>query len=244
MKDLPDYPLMTRVVDAAIAVPSQSIRSYVDSLRVKYPRASPDQIIGHLERKYMLALTGSGGAVGAAAAWPGIGTGVAVVLTGSQVGTFMAASAALAFAVADVHGVEVTDVDRRKTLLLTTLLGDRGPDILEQQLGLGTMNWGRTLLARMPVATVKSVNKALKGRVARGVVTKGGSVIAGRLLPFGIGALIGIAGGRALGKQVLKGLHAAFGAAPIDFKRPLPLIEAAPATHGSYLEGGTSIESV
>lgn len=217
-------PLLTRAVDRAVSIPSTQIHRYVDSLRVKYPRATPEQLIGHLERTYLTLVSGSGGAVGTAAAWPGLGTGAAVALTGGQVAGFLAASAALTLAVADVHGIEVEDVERRRTLLLVTLLGEKGPQLLEQQLGVSSALWGRTLLSRMPIATVQTVNRALKGRVARGAVTKGGSIMLGRLLPFGVGAVVGFTGGRAIGRSLIKGLHGAFGPPPERFIR---IIDAA-----------------
>ena len=66
----------------------------------------------------------TGGAVGATAAAPAVGTGVALALTASDIATFFGASAAFALAVASVHGIEVEDADRRRALLLTTILGE------------------------------------------------------------------------------------------------------------------------
>ena len=72
----------------------------------------------------------TGGAVGATAAAPAVGTGVALALTASDIATFFGASAAFALAVASVHGIEVEDADRRRALLLTTILGDAGAKIV------------------------------------------------------------------------------------------------------------------
>lgn len=207
------------VVDSAVTIPSHRVHAYVDKLRLKNPKASPEQIIEILERRYLLAVSTSGGAVGAAAAIPVVGTGTALVLTAGQVGTFLAASSALALAVADVHGIEVTDGPRRRALLLASLLGEKGPQILEQQLGLSTVTWGRALLTRLPLATVKTVNRTLRGRVIKGTAAKAGSIMLGRLMPFGVGAMVGYTGGRVMGNSMIKGTREAFGAPPLHFTR-------------------------
>ncbi len=209
------------LIDTATTIPSSQVRRYVDDLRATHPDATPTELIELLKRRYLLAVSASGGAVGAVAAFPVVGTGVALTLTAGQVAAFMAASAALCLAVAEVHGIATDDVSRRRALLLTTLLGENGPELLEHQLGLSTATWAQVLLTRLPVATVKTVNKTLRGRMAKAVVTKSSSVMLGRLLPFGIGAAIGYLGGRVMGKSLIEGLDAAFGPAPVEFGRGL-----------------------
>ena len=212
-------PSLAEVLDASITVPSGLVRRQVDALRVKHPNASPEKIIQMLERRYLLAVTSTGGAVGAAAAFPSVGTGTAIALTTSQVGTFLAASAVLALAVADVHGVEIDDVPRRRTLVLASLLGEEGSVIVENEVGVGTLFWARSALTRLPLATVKTVNASLARRAAKYGATRGGAFFLGRLAPFGIGAAIGVAGARAMGGTMINGVRRAFGPPPESFAR-------------------------
>ncbi|WP_163542694.1 hypothetical protein [Occultella kanbiaonis] len=214
-----DARTLERLIDTAVTVPAGRVHAYVDGLRRKNPTASPEEIIALLEKRYLLAVSGSGAAVGAAAAFPVIGTTAAVALTAGQVGVFLAASSALSLAVADVHGIAVGDVHRRRALLMSSLLGEQGPQLFEQQLGLSSVTWAKVLLTRLPVATVKSVNKALRGRVVKVAAAKGGSIMLGRLLPFGVGAVVGFAGGRLMGKTMIGGTKEAFGPAPAFFTR-------------------------
>jgi hypothetical protein len=209
-----------QLLDAAVTVPSAIVRTQVDRLRARHPHASPEQIIGMLERRYLLTVTSTGGAVGAAAAFPSVGTGTALALTTSQVGTFLAASAALALAVADVHGVEVDDVPRRRTLVLASLLGEQGSVIVEEEVGVGTLFWARSLLTKLPLTTVRTVNRTLARRMARYAATRGSAVFIGRLAPFGIGAVIGWTGARAMGSTMITGVRRAFGPPPESFSRP------------------------
>lgn len=212
-------PTLEELLDTAITVPSGLARGQVDRLRARHPNAGPDEIIRMLERRYLLTVAGTGGAVGAAAAFPAVGTGTAIALTTSQVGTFLAASAGLALAVADVHGVDVDDVPRRRTLVLASLLGEQGSVIVEEEVGVGTLFWARSILTRLPLATVKTVNRALAKRVARYGATRGSAFALGRLAPFGIGAVIGATGARAMGSTMVRGVRRAFGPPPAAFTR-------------------------
>ncbi|WP_420114927.1 hypothetical protein [Pseudactinotalea sp.] len=210
---------LENAIDAALAFPTDRIRAHVDGIRRKRPDATPADVITILEKRYLIAVSTSGGAVGAAAALPVIGTGTAFALTAGQVAGFLGASSLLALAVADVHGISTDDRARRRALLLTAMLGDEGPEMLSQQVGLSAVTWGRTLLTRLPLATVKTVNKALRGRLVKTSAAKVGSVMLGRLLPFGIGAAVGYAGSRVVGKQMVEGVRAAFGPPPPTFVR-------------------------
>lgn len=113
------------LLNTAVTIPSARVRSYVDDIRTKNPQAPPEQILAILQRRYLLAVGGSGGAVGAVAAVPALGTGVALLITSGQVAAFLGASGVLALGVADVHGIDVEDVPRRKAVLLTALLGPK-----------------------------------------------------------------------------------------------------------------------
>lgn len=216
-------PPLEQVLDRAITVPSAIVRGQVDRLRLKHPDATPQQVVEMLEKRYLLTVTSTGGAVGAAAAFPSVGTGTAIALTTSQVGTFLASSAVLALAIADVHGVEVDDVARRRTLVLASLLGEQGSVVVEEEVGVGTLFWARSVLAKLPLTTVRTVNRALAKRVARYSATRGTALFVGRLAPFGIGAVIGWTGARAMGTTMIGGIRRAFGPAPATFSRPLSI---------------------
>ncbi len=210
-------------LDKAVTVPSGTIHAHVEKIRRRNPLATPAQVIAILEKEYLRVVATTGGAVGAAAATPSIGTGTAVALTAGDVAGFFGASAAFSLAVASVHGIDVQDVDRRKALLLATLLGEAGVRAVGDTAEIGAVHVARTLLTRMPLRTVKAVNNQLTRRIIRRQAAKQGGLALGRLAPFGIGAVIGIVGGRALGKTVVDGARAAFGPAPVTFPRILEL---------------------
>ncbi|WP_372595520.1 hypothetical protein [Actinotalea sp.] len=215
--------LLDALLDKAVAIPSSVIHAHVARLRQRNPHASPTQIVRMLERQYLLAVSTSGGAAGAVAAAPGIGTGTGIALTTSEIATFFATSSAFALAVAEVHGIAVQDTARRRTLLLATVLGEHGAATVGAESGLSGTAWARTVLTSMPTSTIKRVNTALARRLVRRQASRQGALAVGRLAPFGIGAVIGATGARALGRTVVLGAERAFGPPPAAFSDPLPL---------------------
>ena len=136
--------LIDALLDKAVTVPSSVVHGHVARLRERNPHASPTQVVRMLERQYLLAVSTSGGATGAVAAAPGIGTGTGLALTGSEIATFFATSSAFALAVADVHGIAVEDTARRRALLLATVLGEHGAATVGAEAGLPSTAWART----------------------------------------------------------------------------------------------------
>ncbi|MGX1575489.1 hypothetical protein [Cellulosimicrobium funkei] len=219
-------PLLDAALDKAVTIPSHVIRAHVDSVRRRNPEASPAQIVRILEREYLLVIQTAGGAVGAAAAFPAVGTGVGIALTSSDVATFFASSAAFALAVADVHGIAVDDVGRRRALLLATVLGEKGVRDVERATQGSGLAWGKVLLTSMPAGTLVKVNKALGNRFLRTQLAKQSGLALGRLVPFGVGAVVGVAGARALGHGVIAQSRRAFGPPPSVFGRLLEVVES------------------
>lgn len=224
VNDVTGIRLFDAALDKAVAIPSVRIRAHVDKLRARNPHATPQQIVALLEREYLLAVGASGGAVGAAAAAPAVGTGVALTLTASEIATFFAASAAFALAVAEVHGIAIEDTARRRTLVMATVLGEQGATVVGSEAGLaGTGGAWAKVLMRMPATTVRRVNSALTRRMLRRQAAKQGALALGRLVPFGVGAAIGVTGARSLGKKVVAEARRAFGPPPLRFPEVLTM---------------------
>jgi hypothetical protein len=62
--------------------------------------------------------------------------------------------------------------------------------------------------------------------MVRTQVAKQTGVAIGRLIPYGIGVVVGITGARSLGRTVIRGARASFGPPPATFPR---VIEVGPA---------------
>ncbi len=231
--------LVEAALDRAVTLPSATVHAHVEQLRRKHPHATPAQIVLLLEREYLRVVQSTGAAVGAAAAAPAVGTGVAFALTASDVATFFGASAAFSLAVASVHGIDVQDAGRRRALLLATILGESGARAVGDTAQIGTVHFARTLLTRMPTTTITRVNTTLTKRLVRHYAIREGGLAIGRLVPFGVGVVIGVAGARALGRPVIEGARSAFGPPPAHFPRVIEVVESPAAGGAPQLVVGT-----
>ena len=220
----PRLSILEAAIEKAVTIPGAKIHEHVDQLRRRNPYATPDQLVTILEREYLRVIQGAGAAVGAAAAAPAVGTGFALALTVGDVATFFGASAAFSLGVASVHGIDVQDVPRRRALVLATILGDAGAKAVADAAEISSVHFARTLLTHMPTTTIAKVNTTLTKRLIRRQALRQSALGVGRLAPFGIGAVIGVAGARALGKTVVEGARLAFGPAPARFPEVIEVV--------------------
>jgi hypothetical protein len=209
---------MPRLVEAALAkavtIPSSTIHAHVDQLRRRNPEATPEELVRLLEKEYLVVVAA---AAAAPTAPPAVGTGIALTLTASANAADAPKNVATSLAVASVHGIDVEDVERRRALLLTTVLGESGAKAVGDAAEFSSANAARVLLTRMPMATVRKVNSTLTRKMVRTQLTRHTGLALGRLVPYGIGAVVGVTGARALGRTVIQGARAAFGPPPAQF---------------------------
>ena len=77
----------------------------------------------------------SGAAVGSAAAFPGIGTLVALSAVAGETVVFLEATAVFVLAVAEVHGIPAEHRERRRALVLAVLVGEDSKHAVADLLG-------------------------------------------------------------------------------------------------------------
>ena len=212
---------VSALIDRAVRFAGGRAASRVASLRRRHPHDTPAQLIARLERQYVSRSSKQGGAVGAVAAVPALGTAAALGVTGAQVAAYLEESAEFVLAVAEVHGIHPDDAPRRRTLVLAALLGEEGMELVHGAVGIGSLAWLRTAMTKLPTATIRTVNKQLSKRLAQGASRTLLARMGGRLLPFGIGAVVGWTATRAMAKDVVEGTAALFGPAPRVFGRTI-----------------------
>ncbi|WP_280262405.1 hypothetical protein [Nocardia abscessus] len=203
---------VVELLDTGSRLQAPAVAKYVDRIRRSHPDESPAQIIDRLEKQYLLAVTGSGSAVGATAAFPGVGTVAAIAAVSAETTFFMEASAVFTLAVASVHGITPEDQEQRRALVLAVVLGESGMQIVQKSVGTSAKNWGTAFANRIP--GLSSMNDSLLKRFIIRFITKRAALMAGKVLPAGIGAVIGGAGNRALGKATISNARKAFGPPP------------------------------
>lgn len=219
-----ESPMAVTGFDRLLTTQRPVVLAHIRGIRKRHPDARPARVIQILERRYLAAVTTGGAGVGAAAVIPGVGTGVSLVLTGVETAGFLETSALFAQSVTEIHGIAVTDPDRARTIVMAMMLGTSGADLVRnlaaQATGKGipqTKFWGDVIGSNVPQAFVGQIadtmQKAFLRRFTRNTAT--GAV--GRLLPFGIGAVVGGTANNMLGRKVVTSSRAAFGPIPDDF---------------------------
>ncbi len=209
--------VLLRGLEKAIGLQQAPVKGYVSRLRRARPDATPAEIITVLEKQYLTAVTGTGAAVGGVAAVPAVGTVAALALSGGETVVFLEATALFALAVAEVHGIRVDEVERRRTLVLAVVLGDRGAMLVEKMAGRTGQHWGDLLPDVIPMSSITAINKTLGRWFLTRYGRKQGMLAIGRIAPFGIGAAIGAAGNRAFGRMVVNASRRVFGPPPASF---------------------------
>ncbi|PWU52357.1 hypothetical protein DLJ47_19180 [Micromonospora sp. S4605] len=208
------------LLDKAIDVQSRLVRKNIARARQRNPEATPAEVIRTLERMYVSALTGTGAAVGGVAAAPGVGTGAALALSGGEVLSSLELSALFALSIAEVHGVPIDEIERRRTIVMGIMLGGSGSATITKVAERTGQHWGRQIVAKVPVETLKQINKILGRNFVVKYGTKQGIIVLGRVAPFGIGALIGGGANAALATLAVRAGRRAFGPAPTSWPSP------------------------
>lgn len=234
-------PGLLKAFDRLLDVQRPLVLAHLRGIRRRHPHATPEQIIRILERRYLLAVTTGGAATGASAAVPGVGTAAALALSGAETVGFLEASALFAQAVTEVHGIAVTEPERARSLVMALMLGSTGKDLVRQfagQFGPGAVSrsayWGELVTSSLPKAMVGQLTDRLKRAfVRRFAIRQGGSVL-GRLIPFGVGAVIGGAGNRMLGNRVIQSSREAFPPPPLQLRSELEPAERALRARSSW----------
>ena len=237
----PANPTLIRGIDRVLTVQRPVVLAHIRSIRHGHPDATPEQIIRILERRYLAAVTSGGALVGASAVIPGVGIAASLALSSVETAGFLEASALFAQSITEVHGIAVDDPDRARALVMTMMLGSAGTDLVRQLAGQVTGSgpnrtgfWGDLVTKSLPSTAMGHVADQIKKSFVKRFVATQSTNIVGRVIPFGIGAVIGGSGNNILGRKVIKSSREAFGMPPATFpvelnpRQKLPKLPAEP----------------
>lgn len=207
-------------LDTALGIQRPVVLAYLDRLRARHPGTRPAELVTMLERRYLAAVTGIGGASGAAAAMPGAGTAAVLVSGAAEVTAFVSASAMFVLALAELHGVPLSDPDLRRALVVAVLVGEGGEALLSDSGARGS-HWAQVLATGAGHTAARERSGILDSRLRPLLLTRFGArqsaLLLGRALPLGIGAGIGAAGNAALARAAIATARKAFGPPPDRF---------------------------
>lgn len=188
----------------------------VARLRRVHPQKDPSQLIAHLDKYYLGAVTTTGAGAGAAAIVPN--GWVQIPVAAAELVTFLEASVLYALSVAEIHGVHAEDVERRRLLVMSVLLGDAAvKKAVEPILGRSVPYWGRAIVNSIPMSAISKANKVLGPRFITKYGTKQGVLVLGKQMPMLIGVGIGAAGNGTFGWFVIRSARRILGPPPEEW---------------------------
>jgi hypothetical protein len=207
---------LSEIIERGARVQGPAVRAYVERMRDGNADATPAEIVTKLEKHYLAAVMASGAAVGSAAAFPGIGTLVALSAVAGDTVVFLEATAVFVLAVAEVHGIPAEHRERRRALVLAVLVGEDSKHAVADLLGPGRTSgaWLSDGAATLPLPAVSQLNSRLLRFFVKRYALKRGAIAFGKLLPVGIGAVVGGVGNRMMGKRIIANARMAFGSPP------------------------------
>ncbi|MBI9000150.1 hypothetical protein M0E87_07495 [Corynebacterium sp. CCM 9185] len=213
-------------LDKAVHIQAGTIAKYVDWMRAKNPELSPRELQKAIDQHFSVLATGSGGAAGIAAAVPGIGliTGAAAIGVESLV--FLDLAAFYTMASAKLRDVDIHDPERRRALILVALTGSSGTAIVDAAVGDLSAGVGSrsiaTTLSSFSGAKLTSVNNRMVNVAVKTMGKKFRRAWLGKIMPLGIGAIVGSYTNHRLADKVVSNVGESLGGLPAEFSTPVP----------------------
>jgi len=217
---------LAQVIERSSRIHAPAAEAYVARLRRANAAASPAEIDAKLERHYLAALTASGAAVGSAATFPGVGTLAAMSAGAGETVFFIEATAIFVLAKAVVYNIPADHRERRRALVLSVLVGDDSRRAIGELIGPARTNggWLAEGMASLPMPTLARFNTRMLKYFVKRYTMRRGALMFGKMLPVGIGAVVGGAGNRMIGKKIIRNARQAFGPPPMRWPGTLRLL--------------------
>lgn len=201
----------------ALTFQSPVARNNLERLRRVHPDETPTELAKRVTGYYLSLVTTSGGATGAAGAIPGGGLASAAF----DVVAFTEASVLYALTLAEIHGIHPEDIERRRLLVQTVLIGDSAITALNKGASRTVPYWGKQIVNAIPMSAVLKANKVLGPRFITKYGTKQGVLVLSKQIPLGLGIGVGAFANHMIGRTIVGTARKVFGPAP-EFFEPQP----------------------
>ena len=140
----------SQALTTALTSQSPVARTNLERLRRVHPDETPTELANRVTRYYLSLVTTSGGAMGAAGAIPGGGLPSAAF----DVVAFTEASVLYVLTLAEIYGIHPEDIERRRLLVQTVLIGDSAITVLNKGAGRTVPYWGKRIVNAIPMSAV------------------------------------------------------------------------------------------
>lgn len=208
---------LVAALDKAVAMQTSTITAYVSYLHSRKNVNTPQKLQQAIDKHFRRIASGSGATVGATAAVPGIGfvTGSAAVAGESLV--FLDAAAFYTIASAYVRGMDISDPQVRRALILIILTGTKGTALVDIAMDTDSLTNPAALVSRTSGPKLSGLNKQLMDMAVKKMSKKLLRGWVGKILPLGIGAVAGTVVNRRLAKAVISNARVSLGPLPEEF---------------------------
>lgn len=200
-------------VERALRLQHPLVAAHVAAVRRKHPDMSPAEVIDRLGRQYQTAVTVTGGAGGALAIVPALGTVASLATAAAEAFAALDAAVLYTLAVAEVYALPTDDPERRRALVLGVVVGSGGQAVLRKVTGR-SRDWAQEVTDRLPLARLGVLNNGLTRWFVKRFIARQAALALGRALPLGIGVVIGAVGNNATARAVIRSAQVAFGPPP------------------------------
>lgn len=169
--------------------------------------------MAHLDRLYLGAVTATGAGAGATAIVPNLVVQIPISI--GEALTFLEASVLYTLSAADIHHVDLEDIEKRRLLVMTALAGDAASEaVMKPILGRSVPYWGKEAVKKIPMEAVHKANKILGPKFVAKWTGQTSALILGKQVPMLFGVAIGAVGNHLFGRVVVRATRSILGPAP------------------------------
>lgn len=208
-KSSPMAKFLVLALDKAASIQATTIIKYVEWLKRRNSSASAIEIQQLLDKHFLRTITGSGAAAGITAALPGVGLITGTAAVGAESLLFLDAATFYALGSAHLRGIDITNVERRKAIVLLALLGAEGTALTDSSLTNPARMLSKTSTSRLTEFNTYLFKLAMK-RISKSMRL----AWLGKLMPLGLGAVLGSVANRKIGRKLVDHISDGLGSLP------------------------------
>lgn len=217
--------LLVRVFEKSLVTQQPLAKSNIERLRRVHPDKTPKELIKVLDQWYLTAVTTTGAGAGAVAAVPAVGLPGGIAAGFADGVAFTEASVLYVLTVAEIHDLHPEDIERRKLLVMTVMLGDAAAEAVKPAVAKMGPHWAKQIINAIPMEAIYKINNVLGPRFVTKYGTKQGVLVLGKQLPVGIGVVLGGGGNHLVGRGIVASARKIFdelpAAWPCDANEPI-----------------------
>lgn len=208
--------VIQKTFDQALEVQYPLAIANVERLRRVNPDMSPRELIKHINKYYLASIAVTGVGAGATAAVPN-----GVVQTPAAIADMaanMEASIFYALSVMEVYGISVEDIERRRLLVFSVMLGgSASANVIGNFVPRLAPHWGKMAAKSVPLNAIRAANKVLGRNFITRYGTKQGIIVLGKQAPLMVGAAVGGLANCGMGYFVIRSAESIFGKPPAEW---------------------------